>query len=344
MLNIIKKYYRKTPVIKNIIHRIKIVFNKDYPGDWLYNKSTLEWLSNKALARQLPLAYQLFRFYYLVYFKISTKQHLIGGRELFAISAWLYKKISRTKHILISTTQYKIFLNPKDPRLFQVVNELNCMKTDVFVLNSLLAEGDTFIDIGGNHGSFSIVASKIVGPNGSIVVVEPQPILASLIKKSLASNSKCNYQVHQIALGNSEGLIDLIIPNDTSGSAGIFHAHSGRHKYKTISVKIKKFDDFIDWYNLAGNVVLKLDIEGSEYAFLCGAKNFIANKKPKLIMEVNPETLKAAGKSHHELIDLLKSYGYIKYSFIESPFVYDSIEKLDLSIFRNIIFTNESSI
>ena len=339
MIQPIKKYYRKIPLLKNIVHTIKMVFYDGYPGDWVYNKVTLGWLSNRSLGGQLPIVYQLFRFYYLIYFKISTKHRLIGGRELFKIISWFYQITSKSEFILISSPQYKIFLNPSDPRFFQVVHELNCMDTDVFVLKNLLNKGDTFIDIGANHGSFSIVASNIIGPDGCLVVVEPQPKLASLIKKSLASNSKCKYQVHQIAVGNTEGVINLLIPNDTSGSAGVFQAHSGRHQYQTVNVDVKRFDDFIDWRNLCGNIVLKLDIEGSEYAFLCGAKKFIANKKPKLLMEVNPETLKAAGKSRAELFDLLINYGYIKYSYIESPFDYFPIENLDLSIFRNIIFT-----
>ena len=89
---------------------------------------------------------------------------------------------------------YQVFLATLDMRLFQVVNELATQDTDTRVLSSLLSEGDTFLDVGANHGSFAIVASKLVGANGFVVAVEPQPRLAKALGKSLTANALCKFQ------------------------------------------------------------------------------------------------------------------------------------------------------
>lgn len=58
---------------------------------------------------------------------------------------------------------------------------------------------------------------------------------------------------------------------------------------------------------------LKLDVEGSELAFLRGAGRMISQKMPRIMIELNPESLLAAGKKLHELIDFLRAAGYCDY-------------------------------
>ena len=52
-------------------------------------------------------------------------------------------------------------------------------------LKKTLKEGDIFIDIGANEGIFSILAGKLVGPEGKIYAIEPMPTNVSLLKRNI---------------------------------------------------------------------------------------------------------------------------------------------------------------
>jgi FkbM family methyltransferase len=204
-------------------------------------------------------------------------------------------------------------------------------------LSHLISQGDTFIDIGANHGSFSIVASQLVGSKGYVVAVEPQPRLAKAVEKSLTANAKCNFQVCPIAVGDTEGEIELLIPRGTSGSAGLFPEHSATHEHQVVKVAMKRFDNLVDWQNFPGKTVVKLDIEGSESAFLSGARRMITSLKPDLIIEIHPGTLKASRTSGEVLKNLLQELGYKYYSEIDHPETSFPIEDLSTNTQRNVV-------
>jgi FkbM family methyltransferase len=222
-------------------------------------------------------------------------------------------------------------------RLFQVVNELASVETDTRVLSGLLSEGDTFLDVGANHGSFAIVASKMVGEKGFVLAVEPQPRLAKALEKSLTANAICKFQIYNLAVGDTDGEIELLVPIGTSGSAGIFPEHSATHQYKTFTVPLKRFDELVDWQNFTGKVVLKLDVEGSECAFLSGARKMITALKPTLIIEVHPTSLRAAGATGDQLKKLLQELGYKYYAEIADRDRTFALEDLNTNIQRNVV-------
>lgn len=53
---------------------------------------------------------------------------------------------------------------------------LGTVETEVQdALAELLRPGDVFYDVGANVGYFTIIAARLVGPEGRVVAVEPQP-------------------------------------------------------------------------------------------------------------------------------------------------------------------------
>lgn len=49
-----------------------------------------------------------------------------------------------------------------------------------------LRAGDTFVDVGAHHGLYSIHASKLVGSEGRVIVVEPNPPSPERLRANLA--------------------------------------------------------------------------------------------------------------------------------------------------------------
>lgn len=183
------------------------------------------------------------------------------------------------------------------------------------------------------------MASKLVGADGFIVAVEPQPRLAIALEKSLIANALCKFQIYQVAIGNADGEIELLVPFGTSGTAGVHFELSGTHQYNVLKVPLRRFDDLVDWQNFTGKVLLKLDVEGSECAFLLGASKMIATLKPTLIIEVHPRSLQAAGATGAELKQLLQGLGYKRYLEINNSDRTFDLEDLNTDIQRNIIVT-----
>ncbi|MEB3356503.1 MAG: FkbM family methyltransferase [Synechococcales bacterium] len=308
-----------------------------HPDDWLYHRTTLEWVFQTPLGQQLPPLYQLFRAYCYLYFSLTVENQLRGGRLLFKLLSQVQYRLSPQGYLKFSLKKYEAFLDPFDPRCLQVVNELSRDDSDVKVLEYLLSEGDSFIDVGANHGSFSIVASKLVGSRGSVTAIEPQPRLARAVEKSLALNALGRFQVYPVAVGAFDGEIELLVPQGSSGAAGIYSDHSAVQAHATLPVAIRKFDTLLDWRSLPGQVVVKLDIEGSELAFLAGAQAMLTTLKPRLILEVHPGTLKAAGKTGADLKKALQDLGYGRYAEVNKPEVTFPMEDLNTQFQRNVI-------
>ncbi|MCA6600008.1 MAG: FkbM family methyltransferase, partial [Pseudanabaena sp. M57BS1SP1A06MG] len=118
--------------------------------------------------------------------------------------------------------------------------------------------------------------------------------------------------------------------------AGVFPEHSATHQYKTFKVPLRRFDDLVDWRQFQGRVLLKLDVEGSECAFLIGASQMITTLKPTLIIEVHPTSLKAAGATGDKLKELLQTLGYTCYAELDDCDRTFPLEELNTDIQRNV--------
>jgi len=46
-----------------------------------------------------------------------------------------------------------------------------------------LRPGDTFVDVGANIGCISALASRLVGPRGTVVAIEPSPAIIAALQK-----------------------------------------------------------------------------------------------------------------------------------------------------------------
>lgn len=304
-------------------------------GAWLYRQGKVSWLYRAELRNQLPWPYRLFAVYCRLQQPRESDQ-IKGGEKALKAAISLSKMLGLRSSMPLKLGKRTVFLNLHDPRMLQIPNEL-CSDKLKTTLGSYLSPGDTFVDVGANHGTFSILASELVGPSGTVVSIEPQPKLASLIERSLAVNGPCLYQVYSFACGDQDGEAVFYIPEETSGSAGVFFGFSATQKHRTISVPLKRFDEGVPWRKFTGKTFVKLDVEGSELAFLRGAQEMIRAYRPNILMEVNPVAIQAADIDFQALLGLLGSFGYEKYSDMEAKMGVKKLPELDSERFQNII-------
>lgn len=315
-------------------------------GTWLYKKDRLAWTSDPKIRSQLPPLYRLFTWYCRAARCISVMSlpaakrisavSLRAGEQVFQMIRWTTRTLALTDTVRLEVGERVVYVDLLDPRFLQVIHEVQGSDTDVQVLENLLSDGDTFIDVGANHGSFAIIASHLVGPDGHVVAVEPQPRLSALVRQSLEEGVS-SYEVHQVVLEDDFGKASLYIPTETSGSAGVYEEHSATRDHCKIDVSQQAFDEIVDWEQCPGRLVLKLDVEGSEIPFLEGAKEMIRKRHPVLILEVNPGTLKASGHTGEELKDALLRHGYEAYSRPDAPQTKRPLSELPTAKQRNVL-------
>ena len=201
-----------------------------------------------------------------------------------------------------------------DERVLEVIHEIRGENPEYPVMQVLLREGDTFVDVGANYGTFSLLASRLVGTEGRVIAVEPQPSLCAGLSESLRLSHAGNVQVMKLALGAAPGSATLLVPADDTGRSGMFPAFSGRGRHETVSVEVVTLDSIIAGQTLTGRLFIKIDVEGSELRVLAGAKQAIAAHKPVIMVELNPWSARAADGSTSALIDMLVNLGYRSFS------------------------------
>jgi FkbM family methyltransferase len=220
-------------------------------------------------------------------------------------------------------------LDLTDPRFVYVVHEL-LLGSHTALLARYLGPGDTFIDVGANQGAYAVVASTLVGEHGRVVAFEPQPRLATALCASLR-HTPASFDVHDVALGARNAVVNFIVPRSYSGMAGLHPDFSGTTAHETYTVPLRRFDDLVEPKACPGAVFVKLDIEGNEWAFFQGATAFLKARKPRILMEVNPTSLRAADVRPEALKQMLVDLGYASYQDIEEPAVRHDLATLSLT-------------
>jgi FkbM family methyltransferase len=153
------------------------------------------------------------------------------------------------------------------------------------MMATLLRTEGAFVDVGANTGLYSVLAGT-VAPSRDITAFEPHPEIAvSLMNNLRVNDMQGRVTVHQVALSDSSGVLDLYMPDQGHGlietSASL--EKNFQQAASSIQVPVKRLDDIgLD----ALVAVIKVDIEGHEHAFLRGALELIRRDRPFIFIEV----------------------------------------------------------
>jgi len=174
---------------------------------------------------------------------------------------------------------------------------------EVGVFLSQLREGFVVLDIGANVGLISLLAAKKVGRSGKVYAFEPVPEIFARLQENIALSGFDNIEPVPLALSSQKG------------TAMIYIAHAASSLFRRVSnefveVPTERLDDFVEREGIERVDAIKLDVEGAELHVIHGADKTILRFKPIMMVEINPDTLKAAGTTPQELFDAIVSYGY----------------------------------
>jgi FkbM family methyltransferase len=163
-------------------------------------------------------------------------------------------------------------------------------------LTRALRPGDVFFDVGGFVGAFTLLGSRLVGPNGRVVAFEPDPGPRATLERNLKANGVHNVTVAPYAVGDHVGTVRLSASGDSVG-----HVTSSGE----IEVRQVTLDSYCAEHNITPTV-MKVDIEGSEAAALSGSD--VVQGLREFIVEIHEPALRAQGVDPVALLDGLGSY------------------------------------
>ncbi len=205
-------------------------------------------------------------------------------------------------------------------------------ETEYFIKN--VREGQIIVDVGGNFGWYSTLFSKIVGTTGTVHVFEPVPFIYAELERNLKLNSLGdNCTLNNYALWETNGTASINVFKDMP------HGHSslsnlGMKEYQIFRIETKVFDEYVKVHGISNIDFMKLDVEGAELSVLKGALETLKRMENlKVVFEVNDDTSAAFGYVPSDIIKLLKSVGYKKFSMISKQG--ELIQLQDLSNLTN---------
>jgi FkbM family methyltransferase len=159
----------------------------------------------------------------------------------------------------------------------------------------LTRPGGRCIDVGANIGVHTIRLAKLVGPEGSVIALEPDGQIAHRLKDNVSLNQLANVQVHEAAAAEKpDDSVVLHRPDSRDSNKG--RASLLPHSYLT-GPKNSVTTTTIDDVACGPAALIKIDVEGFEGAVVAGAIRTIEASFPSIIFEYAPGMLSDSSPS-----------------------------------------------
>ena len=144
------------------------------------------------------------------------------------------------------------------------------------VLSELITKETTFIDAGANVGYFTVLSSRLAK---EVYAFEPAPAVFERLSRNVDLNGLGNVHAFQLALSKERGKLRLF---ESKVSPGHDSAVKRFEHDRSILVDAVSLDEAVD--PSVRDVVMKVDVEGSEMDVLLGALGLIRSGKVSAIV------------------------------------------------------------
>jgi len=176
---------------------------------------------------------------------------------------------------------------------------------------ALIRPGDIVIDVGGNVGYFTILASEFVGAHGKVYSVEPSSNTRIRLDENIKLNRVSNVEVLAYAAWNGVGKANFYQHSSDRGGCSLRDLGSGIVAEEASLVRL---DAVIPAGECSRVRLIKLDIEGAECQALEGLSSLLESNGPlSIVVEVEDKKLRGLDRSAEDLFELLLGYGMTAY-------------------------------
>lgn len=212
------------------------------------------------------------------------------------------------------STGGRMVINPRDYVSYHIYMLGLFEEETVRALLSYLQPGDTFFDIGGHFGQYTVAAGRKVGARGSVHVFEPGPVQTEYLTQNIAINGLEQVTHARLALSDAEGEFGLNVPSLYDiGKSQLVEAGKG-----TFTVRVTTLDNYCREHGIERIDVMKVDVEGAEYGVFKGAEDTLRRLAPRAIFYESVSSLcEPFGHAPDETHKLLEDAGYTIHVLVE---------------------------
>jgi FkbM family methyltransferase len=225
---------------------------------------------------------------------------------------------------------------PDDPFWFRLELLLDRHEHEtVQQIDRVVKPGMTVLDVGAHVGYYTRRCARRVGPQGRVIAFEPHPRTFAVLQQNVQDCD--NVTPLQLAVAEAEGTAELYDYLMMSASGSLHYDETMLELQKsqlsqsdvapriadnfpvqTFSVKTRPIDACLADLDIAQVDVVKMDIEGAEIGALRGMTQAI-RRSPGLVlvMEYNPQALKAFDFEPAAALDEIRALGFQQVAIIE---------------------------
>ncbi len=255
-------------------------------------------------------------------FRKSLKGTRVQNWKITSNCYRLYTKLAIRKHerptvgtILIGFKGIEFEIESKDITMLPTLLTEDYENLEFEAISRLINLGEVFLDIGSNIGIWSLYVSRLVGPTGEVIAVEPNPNTLALLERNLDRNPELArvVSVAPLAISNFNGTANF----ESTDYLGTSHLLSNSRmkdfsSTKVELVEVSTLDHLILDYEINPTFV-KCDVEGFEAYVIEGGESYLRAKKPKILIEISGIQSARENVNWDNAIRILAStYSYIE--------------------------------
>jgi FkbM family methyltransferase len=173
-------------------------------------------------------------------------------------------------------------------------------------LAALIEPGQTVYDVGANIGFFTMLCSRLVGPEGRVYAFEPIPENLATLRHNVVLNGLSNVTIVEQALSSSTGTAEMFVsPWSAFHSLNVEGASKQANhgpEAGQIEVRTVTLDEFVEREGVRAPDLLKIDVEGAELIVLEGGRETLRSVQPLLLCELHD--------THAAYEQLVREIGY----------------------------------
>lgn len=182
------------------------------------------------------------------------------------------------------------------------------------LVKDTLKPGDTVINIGANFGYYTLLAAKLVGPEGKVFAFEPEPKNFSLLEGNIKRNNIQNVEISNQAVSNEDNItLNLYTDEKNVGNPSLSEKNipnlKGLVEVKTVTLSTF----FSDRPDILKINLIQMDTQGSEGNIIKGSTSLIEKFHPTIIMEFWPYGLSNLNSEPVALLETLEKIGYTRF-------------------------------
>lgn len=222
---------------------------------------------------------------------------------------------------------FRLYPGPSGALMLDALNLGSMVKPTAeqrFLENLPPLPGGVIFDVGGFIGELTLAFARKVGPSGTIITFEPNPVNLEAIRRNVALNETCPVLLVPAGVGRSPALVELVYQAGSTATGSFDADIQATLKHVPVQrcvVQVDSLDSWIRVRSLPRPDMVKIDVEGLELDVLYGMEETVATAAPALYIELHGVGRPAKRRNAEAVLEWLRQHRYRVYHVESAQYV-----------------------